>query len=140
MKLNRHRSRIAIPPEPMMDINTTPLIDIMLVLLIMLIITIPAQLHSISLDMPVSARKSEPSSVIRIEITPQDQIIWAGQPLASDELAAQMKSLALANQQPELHIHPQAGSHYKTLALILATAQRSGLKKLGVIGTEQFVR
>ena len=133
------------PPEEdewMMDINTTPLIDVMLVLLIMLIITIPPQLHAVNLDMPVASTAPPPSppQVIRIDIDANSVISWNGQALADrTALQAQLSQAALLQPQPELHIrsHPQA--KYEAAAAVLAGAQRQGLNKLGILGTEKFV-
>ena len=126
-------------PAPMLDINTTPLIDVMLVLLIMLIITIPAQLHSVNLDMPVSSKSPQSvSTVVRIDITEQDLLLWNGEAMNLTELPDRMAKAAQENPPPELHIRPQSGSHYASLVHVMATAQKQGLKKLGVIGTEQF--
>lgn len=128
-------------PEVMMDINTTPLIDVMLVLLIMLIITIPAQLHSVSLDMPVGKpppKLVEPE-VVKIEVDAAGQVHWNGEPLPSR--AALEAKLGLAKAQPvepELHIKGAAKAKYETLAGVLASAQRVGLTKLGILGSEQF--
>ena len=133
------------PPEEdelMMDINTTPLIDVMLVLLIMLIITIPPQLHAVNLDMPVvsTAPPPSPPQVIRIDIDANSVISWNGQTLADRAaLQTQLSQAALLQPQPELHIrsHPQA--KYEAVAAVLASAQRQGLNKLGILGTEKFV-
>jgi biopolymer transport protein ExbD len=139
-----HQTPSLSPPEEdelMMDINTTPLIDVMLVLLIMLIITIPAQLHAVNLDMPVTSAAPPPSppQVIRIDIDANSVISWNGQALADRAaLHAQLAQAALQQPQPELHIrsHPQA--KYEAAAAVLAGAQRQGLNKLGILGTEKF--
>jgi biopolymer transport protein ExbD len=138
-----HQTPSLSPPEEdelMMDINTTPLIDVMLVLL-MLIITIPAQLHAVNLDMPVTSAAPPPSppQVIRIDIDANSEISWNGQALADRvALQAQLAQAALLQPQPELHIrsHPQA--KYEAAAAVLAGAQRQGLNKLGILGTEKF--
>ena len=136
MKPTRRRP---IAPAPMLDINTTPLIDVMLVLLIMLIITIPAQLHSVNLDLPGSSKSPQSvRTVVRIDITEQDLLRWDGQAIAQAELPDRMAKAAQENPPPELHIRPQPGSHYASLVHVMATAQKQGLKKLGVIGIEQF--
>ena len=127
--------------ELMMDINTTPLIDVMLVLLIMLIITIPPQLHAVNLDMPVASTASPPTppQVIRIDIDANSVISWNGQALVDrPALLAQLSQAAALQPQPELHIrsHPQA--KYEATAAVLAGAQRQGLNKLGILGTEKF--
>ena len=128
-------------PEVMMDINTTPLIDVMLVLLIMLIITIPAQLHSVNLDMPLptNAPKKQDPVVIRIDVDASSVINWNGKPLASRaEMEAKLSEAATLQPQPELHIRSHAKARYDAVASVLASAQRIGLTKLGIVGSEQF--
>ena len=128
-------------PEVMMEINTTPLIDVMLVLLIMLIITIPAQLHSVNLDLPVAApstKKVEPV-VIKIEVDANNQIAWNGKALASrEELQNKLQEASQREPQPELHVRSHAKAKYETTMAVMANAQRLGLKKLGIVGAEQF--
>lgn len=128
-------------PEVMMDINTTPLIDVMLVLLIMLIITIPAQLHSVNLDMPMATttpQKTDPV-VIRIDIEADASMRWNGQVLANRQaLEAKLSEAAALQPQPELHIRSHAKAKYAAAAAVLAGAQRAGLTKLGIVGSERF--
>ena len=129
-------------PEVMMEINTTPLIDVMLVLLIMLIITIPAQLHSVNLDMPVSTpptKKIDPV-VIKIDVDANSVINWNGRPLAGRaDLDLKLAEAAATQPQPELHIRSHAKAKYEAVALVMASAQRLGLNKLGIVGSDQFV-
>ena len=129
-------------PEVMMDINTTPLIDVMLVLLIMLIITIPAQLHTVNMDMPVSkpaAKKVDPV-VVKIEVDANSVINWNSKPIASRaELDMKLQEAYQMQPQPELHIRSHAKAKYEAVAAVLANAQRIGLTKLGIVGSEQFV-
>ena len=128
-------------PEVLMDINTTPLIDVMLVLLIMLIITIPAQLHSVNLDMPVvtsTPPKTDPV-VVKIDIEADASLRWNGQMLADRQaLEAKLAEAAALQPQPELHIRSHAKAKYEATAAVLAGAQRAGLSKLGIVGTERF--
>ena len=128
-------------PEVLMDINTTPLIDVMLVLLIMLIITIPAQLHSVNLDMPVvtsTAPKQDPV-VVKIEIDADASLRWNGQALPNRQaLQARMLEAATLQPQPELHIRSHAKAPYEAAAFVLASAQRAGLTQLGIVGSERF--
>ena len=129
-------------PEVMMEINTTPLIDVMLVLLIMLIITIPAQLHSVNLDMPVAAtaEKKQDPVVIRLDIDADANLRWNGQLLSDRQaLEARLAEAAQLQPQPELHIRSHAKAKYESVALVMASAQRLGLNKLGIVGSEQFV-
>lgn len=127
-------------PEVLMDINTTPLIDVMLVLLIMLIITIPVQLHSVNMDMPQSASaQPQKPHVVRIDIDAHNVVHWNNKPLADRAaLQALLQQANTQEPQPELHIKAQAKAKYETVAGVLASAQRQGLTKIGIVGTEQF--
>ena len=128
-------------PEVLMDINTTPLIDVMLVLLIMLIITIPAQLHSVNLDMPVvtSTPPKQDPVVVKIEIDADASLRWNGQALPNRQaLQARMLEAATLQPQPELHIRSHAKAPYEAAAFVLASAQRAGLTRLGIVGSERF--
>ena len=128
-------------PEVLMDINTTPLIDVMLVLLIMLIITIPAQLHSVNLDMPVvtSTPPQQDPVVVKIEIDADASLRWNGQALPNRQaLQARMLEASTLQPQPELHIRSHAKAPYEAAAFVLASAQRAGLTRLGIVGSERF--
>ena len=141
MAMNVGSGAVSGEPEVMMDINTTPLIDVMLVLLIMLIITIPAQLHSVNLDMPVNtnmAKKVDPV-VIKINVDAQSVVNWNGNPITSRaELEQKLTDAAAMQPQPELHIRSHAKAKYEAVAGVMASAQRIGLTKLGIVGSEQF--
>jgi biopolymer transport protein ExbD len=128
-------------PEVMMDINTTPLIDVMLVLLIMLIITIPVQLHSINLDMPTGMPPPalKKPTIVRIEIDARNVVQWNDKTLTDRaELDALLQLASQQQPQPEVHIKPQGKAKYEAVAGVLASAQRNGLTKLGIVGSEQF--
>jgi biopolymer transport protein ExbD len=129
-------------PDVMMDINTTPLIDVMLVLLVMLIITIPIQLDSVNLNMPTGNPPPplvEPE-VLRIDIDPTSRVFVNGEFVPSRaELEQRITQEAGKNPQPEVHIRPDKASKYEVTAMVLATAQRLGMTKLGVVGSEQFI-
>ena len=129
--------------EPMMDINTTPLIDILLVLLIMFIITIPVMTHAVKLDMPrpnnAPANNVEPV-VINLEIDFDGTILWNGTPIPDiDTLDAYFRREAALDPQPELHIYPSKRVDYDVVARVLASAQRNQLVKIGFVGNEQFM-
>ena len=129
-------------PEVMIDMNTTPLIDVMLVLIIMLIITIPAQLHSVNLDMPLptNAPKKADPVVIKIDVDADSVINWNGKPMGSRaELEAKLAEAVGMQPQPELHIRSHAKAKYEAAAAVMASAQRIGLTKLGIVGSEQFI-
>jgi len=128
-------------PEVMMDINTTPLIDVMLVLLIMLIITIPVQLHSINLDMPSGTPPpvTKKPTTVRIDIDARNVVRWNDKSLSDRaELDALLQQASQQQPQPEIHIKPQGKAKYEAVAGVLASAQRNGLTKLGIVGSEQF--
>jgi biopolymer transport protein ExbD len=129
-------------PEVMVDMNTTPLIDVMLVLLIMLIITIPSQLHSVNLDMPLpsNAPKKLDPVVIKVDVDAQSVVNWNGKPLASRaELEMKVREAAAMSPQPEIHIRSHAKAKYEAVAGVMASAQSNGLTKLGIVGSEQFI-
>jgi biopolymer transport protein ExbD len=130
-------------PEVMVDINTTPLIDVMLVLLIMLIITIPIQLHSVNLNMPVGnpPPPPRPPVVIQVDVDFDGTIYWDGQTLPDRAaLESKLQSVAAQPDQPELHLRPNKLATYKYVAQVLASAQRLGVTKIGLVGNEQFVQ
>jgi biopolymer transport protein ExbD len=128
-------------PEVMMDINTTPLIDVMLVLLIMLIVTIPIQLHAVNLNMPVGTpppKLVEPE-VVKIDIDERSVVYWNGAPVTDKaELEAKMAAAAGQAEQPEIHLRPNKLAKYDVVSSVLASSQRFGLVKLGIVGSEQF--
>ncbi len=129
--------------EVMMDINTTPLIDVMLVLIIMLIITIPVQLHSVNLNMPAGnpPPPTTPPIVITIDVDFDGTVLWNGETLA-DQTALESRLAATAAQpdQPEVHLRPNKLVAYKNVAAVMAAAQRLGVTKLGMVGNEQFAK
>ena len=128
--------------EPIMDINTTPLIDVMLVLLVMLIITIPIQLHSVNLNLP-TGNPPPPlvkPEVLKIDIDARGVIYFNGE-VIPDRATVEEKFKAYAAQgvQPELHLRPDKAAKYDTVAMVMATAQKLGLTKIGIVGSEQFI-
>jgi biopolymer transport protein ExbD len=129
-------------PDVMLDINTTPLIDVMLVLLVMLIITIPIQLHAVNLNMPVGNPPPQlvKPEVVKIDIDPSSQIYWNAEAVPSRaDLEERLRTIATVDPQPELHIRPDKRAKYDVVAAVLAAAQRLGVTKLGIIGSEQFI-
>ena len=129
-------------PEVMMDINTTPLIDVMLVLIIMLIITIPVQLHAVNLNMPAGTPPSLVKPVVvTVDIDFDGTVLWDGEALADRRaLEQKLQQAAAQPEQPEVHIRPNKLVEYRSVAMVLATAQRLGVTKLGMVGNEQFVK
>ena len=129
-------------PELLMEINTTPLIDVMLVLLVMLIITIPIQLHAVNLDMPVGAPPTNDIKPpkIQIDIDEKSVVYWQGEAVDAATLEANMATISQEATQPEVHIRPNKASQYAVFANVLSTSKRKGLTKMAVIGSEQFVQ
>ncbi len=130
-------------PDVMVDINTTPLIDVMLVLLIMLIITIPIQTHAVKLNMPVGTPPppTVPPEVVTIDVDFDGTVIWNGRILPDRQaLEEQLRAAADKPVQPELHLRPNKLVKYESVAMVMASAQRLGMKKIGLIGNEQFIR
>jgi biopolymer transport protein ExbD len=129
--------------EPMVDMNTTPLIDVMLVLLILFIITLPITTHAVKLDMP-RASNPPPDNVekvepIRLEIDWDNSIIWNGSLVKLEELDRYFIQSARQEPQPELHVRPDRRANYDTVAKVLAMAQRNGMQRIGFVGNEQFM-
>ena len=128
--------------DVMVDMNTTPLIDVMLVLLIMLIITIPIQLHSVNMNMPPPSLNKplvEPE-IVKIDINEASQIFWNGTMVADrNELQAKMAAAAALPMQPEIHLRPNKLAKYEIVAYVMAASQRAGLVKMGILGHEQFL-
>jgi len=127
--------------EVMIDINTTPLIDVMLVLIIMLIITIPIQTHAVKMNMPIapSAAPPKPPEIVRIDIDFDGTIGWNGTVVEQDELINRLAQVAQQPDQPEVHLRPNKLVTYKVVAMVMANAQRLGVTKIGLIGNEQFL-
>jgi biopolymer transport protein ExbD len=128
-------------PEVMIEMNTTPLIDVMLVLLVMLIITIPIQLHSVNVDMPApsAANQQEPPKAITIEVNANSQVVWDGQ-ILNDRTALEnkMQIEAAKQDQPEIHFMPNRAAKYEVVAAVMASAQRLGLQKIGLANIPDF--
>jgi biopolymer transport protein ExbD len=128
--------------EPMAEINTTPLIDVMLVLLIMLIITIPVQTNAVKLDMP-QANPPPPvvqPAVVDLAIDFDGTITWNGTAIPDRAaLETYLQSAVVQDPQPEIHLNPNKLVKYSYVAMVLAEAQRLGVVKIGLVGNQQFV-
>jgi biopolymer transport protein ExbD len=127
--------------DVMVDINTTPLIDVMLVLLIMLIITIPIQTHAVKLNMPIpsDAPVITPPVVVEIVVDFDGQIGWNNEVIKDRaDLETHLYRLTQLPDQPEVHLLPNKLAPYKYVAEVMAEAQRLGVTKIGIVGNEQF--
>jgi biopolymer transport protein ExbD len=131
-------------PEPMMEVNMTPLIDVMLVLIIMLIITIPKQNHSVNLNMPTNTNTPPPPTppvVVTIDVDFDGSVLWDNV-IVPDRKTLEAKLAAIAavpkDAQDEVHLRPNKLVPYKIVAGVMASAQRLGVSKIGMVGQEQF--
>lgn len=127
----------------MVDINTTPLIDVMLVLLIMFIITIPIQTHAVKLDLPSSApppRNQVDPVVNKLEIDFLNQIYWNKQPVTLAQLQSDFRASAAMRPEPELQIRPDQLAKYEVVDQVMATAQQSGVTKMGFVGNDNYAQ
>ena len=129
--------------EPMMDINMTPLIDVMLVLLIMFIITIPIQTHAVKLDLPVDSPNTPPPPIDPIKnkvvITANGQILWNGGALNQDQLRQYLEVSQQQNPIPELHLQPEPEAKYELVDEVLAITKRAHVEKMGFVGNEAYM-
>jgi biopolymer transport protein ExbD len=129
--------------ETLCDMNTTPLIDVMLVLLVMLIVTIPIQTHAVKLDLPPPNNNPPPNQqpvVVNLEIDFDGTPIWNGSPVANRaQLDKYFTDIAAQIPQPEVHLRPNRLAKYEAVARALADAQRLGVTKIGFVGNEQYI-
>ena len=138
------RSEADDEPGLMLDINTTPLIDVLLVLLVMLIITIPVQLHAVKMALPPAPGAASPASgdVIALEIDAQSNMLWQGQVVTAaqlDERLAQLATQAETQEiQPQIQIRSHKAAAYGVFVQVLASTRRHGLSRVAVLGTEVF--
>jgi len=129
--------------EPMMDMNVTPLIDVMLVLLIMFIITIPIQTHAVKLDLPVNQDKTPPPPIDPIKnkvvVTAQNQILWNGSPVTQPQLRQYLDVTQQMTPIPELHLQPDATARYELVDQVLAVTKQAHVQKMGFVGNEYYM-
>ncbi|MFM9827823.1 MAG: ExbD/TolR family protein [Sphingomonas sp.] len=128
--------------EPMMEMNMTPLIDVLLVLLIMFIITIPIQTHAVKVDLPQNDPRNQQQIVEpdknKITIDAAGVVAWNGTPVDDLTLRQFLDQTTQLDPEPELHFQPEPTARYETVDRVLAVVKRSGVTKLGFIGNEQY--
>jgi biopolymer transport protein ExbD len=129
--------------SPMMEINTTPLIDVMLVLLIMFIITIPIQTHAVKLDLPVNQNNVTPPPIDpvknKVVVTAQGQVLWNGSPVNMEQLRQYLDTTQQLNPVPELHLQPEASARYELVDEVLGVTKRAHVQKMGFVGNEYYM-
>ncbi|MEO6360902.1 MAG: biopolymer transporter ExbD [Sphingomicrobium sp.] len=127
--------------EPMMDINTTPLIDVMLVLLIMFIITIPPATHAVKLDLPQNSNTPPPPVdpiKNKIVVATNGAILWNGTPVNRQQLKQYLEVSQQMNPLPELHVQPEPTARYEVVDVVLAVTKEARVTKMGFVGNEQY--
>jgi biopolymer transport protein ExbD len=128
--------------EPMMDINTTPLIDVMLVLLIMFIITIPIQTHAVKLDLPIDQADQPPPPIDpvknKVVITASGAVLWNGDPINLTTLRQYLDQTQQMTPIPELHLQPEPNARYELVDHVLAVTKRARVEKMGFVGNELY--
>ena len=128
--------------EPMMDINTTPLIDVMLVLLIMFIITIPIQTHAVKLDLPVDSQNNTPPPIDpvknKIVVDPAGTVTWNGAPVNEVQLRQFLDLTQQMTPVPELHLQPHPEARYEVVDEVLAITKRANVEAMGFVGNEAY--
>ncbi|MCA1662334.1 MAG: biopolymer transporter ExbD [Novosphingobium sp.] len=128
--------------SPMMEINTTPLIDVMLVLLIMFIITIPVATHAVNIDLPQATPPTDQQLIDPVKnklvITQTNQILWNGAPTTGGQLVSLLAQTKTMNPEPELQFQPEEYASYELANQVLKVIKESGVSKFGFVGNEQF--
>ena len=128
--------------EPILDINTTPLIDVLLVLLIMFIITIPIQTHAVKLDLPQNQSNPNPPPVDpiknKIVITTAGVTLWNGTPVNAQQLRLYLDASQQMNPIPELHLQPEPEARYEVVDQVLAITKQARVEKMGFVGNEAY--
>jgi biopolymer transport protein ExbD len=129
--------------EPMMDINTTPLIDVMLVLLIMFIITIPPQTHAVKLDLPQDSGDTTPPPIDpvknKIVVTQAGAVLWNGAPVNLTQLRQYLDVTQQMDPIPELHLQPEPEARYVIVDEVLAVTKQAKVSKMGFVGNEAYM-
>jgi biopolymer transport protein ExbD len=130
--------------DVMVEMNTTPLIDVMLVLLVMLIVTIPIQTHAVKLDLPQgpppNQQNQPPPMVVTLEVDFDGTVIWNGNPVPNRaQLDKYLEDTAAQIPQPEVHLRPNRLAKYDQVAKVLADAQKLGVTKIGFVGTNEYL-
>ena len=133
----------AATPPPILDLNTTPLIDVMLVLLVMFIITIPIQTHAVKLDLPVNQPNQPPPPIEPIKntvvVSANGEILWNGNPVTKPQLRQYLDVTQQMNPIPELHLQPDSTARYELVDEVLAITKRAHVQKMGFVGNEYYM-
>jgi biopolymer transport protein ExbD len=130
----------AVEPAPMMEMNTTPLIDVMLVLLVMMIITIPPQSHAVKMDLPQNGVPIPNPVKNLLIVTANGETLWNGEAVTNGQLRAVLSATAAMEPAPELHFRPDAKARYARVDEVLAMSKQAGVTKMGFVGNDAYMR
>ena len=130
----------AAESSPMGEINMTPLIDVMLVLLVMFIITIPLQTHAVKLDLPKDCPRCPVIDRLKnkVVVTNAGQVLWNGTPITKDELAYNLPATKRMARPPELHLQPESEARYEIVNDVFVAAKRAKVQRMGFVGNETY--
>jgi biopolymer transport protein ExbD len=132
---------VTAEPVPMIEMNTTPLIDVMLVLLVMLIITIPPQSHAVTLDLPIGITDPRPDPIKNmLVVTEAGAMVWNGEHVTKLRLRALLGATAAMDPAPELHFQPAAGARYALVDEVLAMSKQAGVTRMGFVGNQNYAK
>ncbi|MGV3480589.1 MAG: ExbD/TolR family protein [Sphingobium sp.] len=137
--MRKLRSAVVAEPRPLQDLNITPLIDVMLVLLVMFILLIPVQFHKVPLDLPGKPGPAADRPIVRLSIGADDVVRWNGSAIGEDSLPGRFHGLVADPAQPVLQIAADGAARYEIFDRTLAAAKKAGITRLGMVGNEQFV-
>lgn len=137
--MRKLRSAVVAEPRPLQDLNITPLIDVMLVLLVMFILLIPVQFHKVPLDLPGKPGPAADRPIVRLSIGADDVVRWNGSAIGEDSLPGRFHGLVTDPAQPVLQIAADGAARYEIFDRTLAAAKKAGITRLGMVGNEQFV-
>ena len=141
--MERQRRRIAyatVAEEPFSTVNTTPLIDVLLVLLIMFIITLPLMTHSVKIDLPRDGETQQEPEIHRLALDSASRLSWDGAAITEAALPARLAALRAAGPEAILHFSAEAETRYEDFDRVLANVKRAGVTRLGFPGNERFAR
>ncbi len=140
MTRRRQLAYADVSEQPFSTINTTPIIDVMLVLLIMFIITLPLMTHSVKIDLPIDGPGQQEPKIHRLDIDAGSRLSWDGAQIAEADLPARLAAFRAESRDNVLHYRADPQTRYEDFNRVLADVKRAGVKQLGFVGNERFAR